>query len=303
MASQDRTVEFADVVRFSQGRRVKRTTAVRYPRNPKYIQSYAEFMTNARTIRKNIGSTNIKLEKLALLAKRKSLFNDHPEPIHELRYIRVIKEDFNSLKQQITKLQDEARNHRKSQQNGHDLLSHISNVVLYLTSKLEPMNTKFTQALVVRTQNLQQYNSRIGQFFPGHAFSSLPPSAISGDHQGSLLLTDEVSVNMEADDLLLPLTQKQATIYDGSRAEAVQAMESTIVELGGMFHQLAQIVKEQNEMVERIDSNVQCAELNFEEAYNEITKYFQNITTNRWLMIKTFGVLIFFFLFFVVFLT
>lgn len=156
---------------------------------------------------------------------------------------------------------------------------------------------------ILLPQNLKQQKSRQDQFSQGPVSSSLPPSAISGHHQGSVLLTDEVSVNMEADDLLLPLTQKQATIYDGSRAEAVQAMESTIVELGGMFHQLAQIVKEQNEMVERIDSNVQCAELNFEEAYNEITKYFQNITTNRWLMIKTFGVLIFFFLFFVVFLT
>jgi syntaxin 5 len=53
---------------------ISRGTAVRYPKKPKYIQSYAGFMTIARTIGKNIGSAYIKLEKLNLLAKRKIIF-------------------------------------------------------------------------------------------------------------------------------------------------------------------------------------------------------------------------------------
>lgn len=52
----------------------------------------------------------------------------------------------------------------------------------------------------------------------------------------------------------------------------------------------------------RIDSNVQDAELNVEAAHGEILRYFQSVTSNRWLMIKIFAVLIFFFIFFVVFL-
>jgi syntaxin 5 len=52
----------------------------------------------------------------------------------------------------------------------------------------------------------------------------------------------------------------------------------------------------------RIDANVQDAELNVEAAHNEIIKYFQTITSNRWLMIKIFAVLIFFFFFFVIFM-
>lgn len=43
-------------------------------------------------------------------------------------------------------------------------------------------------------------------------------------------------------------------------------------------------------------------ELNVEAAHTEIVKYFQSVTSNRWLMIKIFAVLIFFFIFFVVFL-
>lgn len=42
--------------------------------------------------------------------------------------------------------------------------------------------------------------------------------------------------------------------YLESRAETMQNIESTVVELGGIFQQLAHMVKEQEEMVERLAS-------------------------------------------------
>lgn len=128
---------------------------------------------------------------------------------------------------------------------------------------------------------------------------------------GNLLLQeqDQVSINLESSPLLPQGSQMQsALMYDETdnylqgRAETMQNIESTIVELGGIFQQLAHMVKEQEEMVDRIDSNVEDAELNIEAAHAQILKYFQSVTSNRWLMIKIFGVLIFFFIFFVVFL-
>lgn len=53
----------------------------------------------------------------------------------------------------------------------------------------------------------------------------------------------------------------------------------------------------------RIDSNVQDAELSIEAAHTQILRYFQSVTSNRWLMIKIFGILIFFFIFFVIFVS
>lgn len=130
-------------------------------------------------------------------------------------------------------------------------------------------------------------------------------------NQSSLLLSeqDQVSIDMNSADAPLLVgeqRQQQMMLYDESdnyvqqRAETMQNIESTIVELGGIFQQLAHMVKEQDEMVERIDSNVQDAELNIEAAHGEILKYFQTVSKNRWLMIKIFGVLIFFFIFFVI---
>lgn len=42
--------------------------------------------------------------------------------------------------------------------------------------------------------------------------------------------------------------------------------------------------------------------MNVEAAHGELVKYLQNVSSNRWLMLKVFGVLIFFFLFFVIFM-
>lgn len=136
-----------------------------------------------------------------------------------------------------------------------------------------------------------------------------------GNAQGSLLLIeqDQVAIDLNGSSPLLPNQQQnqqtqQMMLYDESdnyvqqRAETMQNIESTIVELGGIFQQLAHMVKEQEEMVERIDSNVQDAELNIEAAHGQILKYFQSVSKNRWLMIKIFGVLIMFFIFFVIFL-
>lgn len=152
------------------------------------------------------------------------------------------------------------------------------------------------------------------KFSQGPIASNLPPSSMRGSNQGSLLLSeqDDIAIEMNPSQPLLQRQQQQQSqqmiMYDESnnyvqeRAETMQNIESTIVELGGIFQQLAHMVKEQEEMVERIDTNVQDAEMNIEAAHGEILKYFQSVTKNRWLMIKIFGVLILFFIFFVVFL-
>lgn len=52
---------------------------------------------------------------------------------------------------------------------------------------------------------------------------------------------------------------------------------------------------------DRIDANVEDTQLNVEAAHTEILKYFQSVSSNRWLMIKIFLVLVVFFIVFVVF--
>ena len=73
-------------------------------------------------------------------------------------------------------------------------------------------------------------------------------------------------------------SQQLATInhdqdhYYSSRADAMHTIESTIVELGGIFTQLAAIVKEQEEMVTRFEVNVYNVSDNVNLGYTEILR-------------------------------
>ncbi|QPG76028.1 hypothetical protein FOA43_003414 [Brettanomyces nanus] len=92
------------------------------------------------------------------------------------------------------------------------------------------------------------------------------------------------------------LLEEQDSRYLQERNHAVETIESTINEVGGLFQQLATMVQEQGEVIQRIDNNVEDVSLNIGGAHRQLLKYYNNISSNRWLMIKVFGILIVFFL-------
>jgi len=304
-SSRDRTSEFRTTVQSLKGRQMNGHGGNRALMSRTAKQG-SEFMNIARSIGQDITNTYTKLEKLTLLARRKTIFDDKPVEIQELTYI--IKHDIANLNRQIGQLQNIAKAQRKDQ--GTHQQSHSTSVVVQLQSKLATMSNNFKQVLEVRTENLKSQRSRAEQFSSGGVTTSLPQSATQGFHAGSVLAMDDDVQQGGGDAVIdmggamggqLVVTQDQDSYYS-SRADAMHTIESTIVELGGIFSQLATMVKEQEEMVQRIDSNVDDTALNVELGHNEILKYFQSVTSNRWLMIKIFGVLIFFFLLFVIFM-
>ncbi|KAI8848560.1 t-SNARE [Chytridium lagenaria] len=112
-----------------------------------------------------------------------------------------------------------------------------------------------------------------------------PGSGGPGGQQQSLMLANPQSGNLE---------------YLESRNQAIESIESTIAELGQIYTQFAQILTQQREMIQRIDDNVVDMEMNVSGAHDQLLKYFQNLSSNRWLMIQVFAALVFFFLVFVV---
>lgn len=87
---------------------------------------------------------------------------------------------------------------------------------------------------------------------------------------------------------------EQQDDYIQSRSTAIESIESTIAELGQIFSQLANMVAEQRETVQRIDADVTDISSNVTGAQRELLKYYASISSNRWLMLKIFGVLIIF---------
>ncbi|XP_071833317.1 syntaxin-5-like [Apostichopus japonicus] len=301
MTCRDRTTEFFSAIKSLQSRQGN-GVITNHKRNGRQ-QQHTEFMQIAKRIGQDLSNTFAKLEKLTLLAKRKSLFDDKSVEIQELTYI--IKQDINSLNKQIAQLQDFVKQRRS--QNGH-LQTHSNTVVLSLQSKLANMSNDFKNVLEVRTQNLKEQKDRRDHFSQGAVTSSLPPAAATVN--GGSLLSQDVAVDMSALDdgprhrhgmQDMQLVQQDDT-YIKEREETMHSIESTIVELSGIFQQLAHMVKEQEEQVQRIDHNVEDTVMNVEAAHGEILKYFQSVTSNRWLMIKVFIVLIVFFIIFIVFL-
>jgi len=95
--------------------------------------------------------------------------------------------------------------------------------------------------------------------------------------------------------LVYPVIQKKIQdSYIRSRSTAIESIEATIAELGQIFTQLANMVAEQRETVQRIDADTVDIASNVSGAQRELLKYYASISSNRWLMLKVFGVLIVF---------
>ncbi|KRZ55872.1 Syntaxin-5, partial [Trichinella nativa] len=226
----------------------------------------------------DLSETFLKLEKLTILAKKKSLFDDRPGEVDELT--QIIKQDIANLNRQIGMLQQ---------------------------SKLATISSDFKSVLQLRTQNMKQQKMRRERFSAAETIpNTLPASASSS--RGSMLLNGNVESEyvLEMDEVERRQTQQQLQLinqqdsYLRNRAETMVNIEETIVELGQIFSSLAHMVQEQGEMVQRIDSNVEDAVVQVEAAHIELLKFLRSISRNRWLAIKVFIVLLVFFIFFVV---
>lgn len=245
-----------------------------------------------------------KLEKLAQLAKRKTLFDDRPVEINELTFI--IKQDLSSLNQQIGGLQVLTRQqHPKADQEGE----HNKNIVLMLQGKLSDVGANFKDVLEVRTKNIQASRSRTENFISSVSQHAQPPSlqqsasplygtpnrGTPSPAAGADLLSLNPVVS-EQQMLMMEEAAPQQNSYIQQRGEAIEAIEKTIGELGSIFGQLAQMVSEQSEMIQRIDANTEDVVDNVQGAQRELLKYWSRVSSNRWLIAKMFGVLMIFFL-------
>ncbi|KAG9247165.1 syntaxin 5 [Calycina marina] len=306
---QDRTTEFRSVLAQAQKRQVSSKVGAQRKALLSDSQKAAadgdskpkrsDFARKAAEIGKGIGGTMSKLEKLAQLAKRKTLFDDRPVEINELTFI--IKQDLASLNREISTLQGITRaQHPKADQEGE----HNKNVVLLLQEKLAQTGGNFKDVLEVRTKNIQASKSRTENFVSSVSAHTAPAMSQSVSPLYSTPTRgspgpgqDLLSLNPVGDQQLLMMEEAQPQNgYISQRGEAIEAIERTIAELGGIFGQLASMVSEQGDMVQRIDANTEDVVDNVDGAQRELLKYWSRVSGNRWLIAKMFGVLMIFFL-------
>ncbi|KAI6153768.1 t-SNARE [Pisolithus tinctorius] len=333
MAIQDRTNEFRTCVDSIRNR----SAPLPHPAEAKQrlLQSHAkgtpksEFSRMASAIAKDISTTTVKLGKLAQLAKRKTLFDDRPVEISELTFI--IKQDIASINRQIAALQSfvKQRNAQGGSTEGKQIDEHNHNVVMMLQSKLASTSMTFKDVLEVRTQNMKETKDRTEQFMHSTAAAAhqAPQNSVllngrfdpMGDGSGNRPSSkgkgrapqtgDVLAMDLDSAEgglaangggafMQMQLVEQQDS-YIQSRSTAIESIESTIAELGQIFNQLAHMVAEQRETVQRIDADTMDIASNVSGAQRELLKYYASISSNRWLMLKVFGILIVFFLVFI----
>jgi len=323
MPVQDRTTEFRACVDSIRNRSIGRGgLSVKQPllrgkQRQEVAAGRSEFSRMAAGIGKDIAKTTMNLGKLAQLAKRKTLFDDRPMEISELTH--WIKQDIAKINKDIASLQTYVRAQQQSHTAGKHVEEHSNNVVMLLQSKLATTSMGFKEVLEIRTQNMKENKDRTEQFMSSTAQAAHQPlqnSLLFNQNRGDSSDTKGKGRQVQNGDILAldigsaeeghgsnPYMQmqlmEQQDNYIQTRSTAIESIESTIAELGQIFSQLATMVAEQRETVQRIDADTMDIAENVSGAHRELLKYWDRVSSNRTLMLQVFGVLILFFLVFI----
>ncbi|EFJ08609.1 hypothetical protein SELMODRAFT_131549 [Selaginella moellendorffii] len=259
---------------------------------------HSEFNRRASQIGLSIHQTSNKLHKLTQLAKKTSIFDDPAVEIQELT--AVIRQDIQALNSAIEDLQRvcDARNEINRNKHSSD---HSTTVVGNLKTRLMDTTKEFKDVLTLRSESLKVHEERMKIYSTSaekgtRRFGKQVP--VNGATTRELFNSSISSSQSQTQTQQLVPTQDH---YLHSRAEALRNVESTIAELGNIFSQLATMVAEQGEVAIRIDENMDDTLSNVDAAQGQLLKYLNGISSNRWLIVKIFFVLLVFLLVFVFF--
>ncbi|KGU33458.1 syntaxin 5 [Candida albicans P78042] len=325
---QNRTIEFQqcvstyDKINKKHNKHVNNSPALSTPK-----KSY--FSQQAGLIAKDISHVTELLSKLAVLAKRKPIFDDKPIEIGELTY--VIKQDIFKIETNIQNLQKYLKGDTSVSIDAQTT-QFSKNVLTLLNSKMKNVSGEFKNVLEIRQKNeiinknrtenflssvsasrssnnqsplIDNPNASLSNLSENPFLASSPPENLPYDPDADPDTSSPYGVSNNGEYLSLPSQTQQMLLmeeqqygnqqYLQQRNRAVESIESTINEVGNLFQQLATMVSEQGEQIQRIDANVEDINMNITGAQRELLKYYAHITSNRWLFLKIFGVLIVFF--------
>lgn len=262
------------------------------------------------------------------MAKRSSIFDDPIKEIQELT--ALIKGDITALNVAVSDLQNLQNVETADANYTEDRVVHSTAVFDDLKNKLMGATKQFQDVLTTRTENIKAHENRKQIFSTNvsrenplrqatkivtepppwssssNSSESLQPSASpsngvqAGNQLRRRLATDNTPFHHTEASMLQQVVPRQEN-FSQSRATALQNVESTISELGGIFTHLATMVAQQGELAIRIDDNMDESLANVEGARSALLRHLNQISSNRWLVIKIFAILIFFLIVFIFF--
>ncbi|TYI63007.1 hypothetical protein E1A91_D10G290200v1 [Gossypium mustelinum] len=290
--------------------------------------SRSEFNKKASLIGSGIHETSQKIGRLAKLAKRSSMFDDPLVEIQELT--ALIKTDITTLNMALSDLQTLQNMEIADGNYSEDRIVHSTTVCDDLKNKLMGATKHFQEVLTARTENIKAHENRKQLFSkstirenpfqhqtrsvaeppPWSSSSKVPTSSPllgpppNGVQAGSQLRRRPAVDGTPSNHMEMPMLQQvvpRQEEYSQGRAVALQNVESTISELSGIFTHLATMVAHQGELAIRIDEDMDQSLANVEGARSALLRHLNQISSNRWLLIKIFAAIIFFLVIFIIF--
>jgi syntaxin 5 len=294
MVCRDRTHELHSIIAA-----LRATTKEPLPPLPTHDKNDGQsaFHEEASRLTYELQDTSDMLTKLTKLILQRNVFDDHSSEIQEMTL--VVKQKLGLFHNKLKKLQDLKDSHRGWTQSQAD--KHSSTVINTLRTQLMDTTQEFKKVLQTRTQSLQETNQRRSKF------TAEPPKLGSALFANKAALEDDESSSSDlhaggGPGMQLQMQRDGGQAYFQARNDAVRQIEQTINELGGMFQEFARIVADQDELIMRIDDDVETALVNVERGQNELIRYLNRVSGNRNLILKIFAVLFFFILFFGLFI-
>lgn len=307
--AHDRTAEFRSAVRAQlQGMRQRPEEVPK----PVSKSERSVFFKQASALAQDIADTAQMTQRLAKLAKRPPMFDDNPHEMEELTSIITqkmasVRNNTDVLEQQLPEMGGAKRDAQA------DTLS--ENVVKTIRGRLREMTKNFSSILVERSKIVEASRNRTAQFMApqpqvtpvsnplygenpygtpqgGANYGENPYAGGAAGSQGSQPLDDSEELLLPTQEQSMVQLEDQQSSYLSHRSSAVDTIEQTINELGQMFGQLTNMLAEQSETVQRIDANTEDISMNVGGAHRELLKFYSRVSSNRGLMLKSFGVII-----------
>eukprot|EP00040_Diaphanoeca_grandis_P015324 m.78071 g.78071 ORF g.78071 m.78071 type:complete len:300 (-) comp25073_c0_seq1:214-1113(-) len=296
MGVQDRTHDFKSALDTVRHRRGGPQKVNKRPKREENVHAM-QFGDLSRRIHREIGETVQKLEKLQMLVTSSGgLYNDNPVEIENLTYI--VKQDINRLARTNTSLKELVKLNGENYNFNPHQQKHSDTVCTSLKNQIEQIKNQFKFSLELRTANLKKAQKRRLELLPGQddLFSEDMDTPLLSSYIGD----EAADVSIQMDDP----QQSQALVtrdnYAMAREEQMKKIEETINEVGQIFGRMAELIGDQGADLERIDTNIDNTSQNVDGAHKELVKWYESVSSNRNLMLKIFGTLLLFFIFFIV---
>eukprot|EP00922_Rhytidocystis_sp_ex-Travisia-forbesii_P010489 GHVS01015367.1.p1 GENE.GHVS01015367.1~~GHVS01015367.1.p1 ORF type:complete len:294 (+),score=61.69 GHVS01015367.1:351-1232(+) len=238
---------------------------------------------------RDLNTCGLKLAELSQLVKQRGLFNDRSAQIEHLSHdVKTYITDMNGKLEMLERKTGGSGGSRQT-------AAHYNNIADTLKNRLLQTTAQFKQLLQQRTESMRNQESRRNMYS-----SSSTAYRRGGAHPS--FMSEQGGGEMERGG-----GEEQAMVqrvqYSQERAEGMENVQRMIGELGQIFQKVASMVTQQEELVQRIDEDVDTSLHNVNQGQTELLNYFHRISSNRSLILKVFAILVAFVIFFVVFLT